>query len=148
MFLIKLYYLKLLFGVVVVFLLLLSCSDYSAEQQIETRINDMQRLISDKSLSDFMNYFALDFIGNKKLTRNNLRQLIFFQFQRNRNIETYQWQADIKIENNIAEVEIYVLVSGSDKILPDRGNGYKIISLWKKIGDEWLIVKASWKQSL
>ncbi|MFV1981959.1 MAG: hypothetical protein ACC657_00345 [Thiohalomonadales bacterium] len=141
-------YVKLFVVVTTLFFLVSSCSEISTEQQVEAQIKNMQQAISDKSLSDFMDYFTKDFIGNKTLTRDDLRRLIFFHFRRNRNIETYKWQADIKVEKEIVKVDIYVIVSGSNKVLPERGRIYTINSSWKKKDGSWLIVKASWKDTL
>ena len=140
--------LKKLLLVISLFFLILSCSETSTEQKINAQIVNMQQAISDKSLADFMGYFAKDFIGNKRHTRNDLRRLIYFHFQRNRTIETYKWQADIKVENKNALVKIYVIVSGSNKNLPERGRAYLINSSWENRDESWLIVSAEWKDAI
>jgi len=140
--------LKTFLFVITQLLLISSCSQAPAELQIRSQMENMQQAITDKSLSRFMSYFTKNFKGNKTLTRNDLRRLIFFQFQRNRNIETYKWQADINIENDIAEVEIYVVVSGSNKTLPERGRVYTITSIWEKRDDSWLINSAKWTDTI
>jgi len=125
-----------------------ACSEQSTTEKIHVQIENMQQAINDKSLSDFMSYFYAGFIGNKKLSKPELRQLIYFHFRRNRNIETYKWQADITIENNIAEVEIFVIVTGSNESLPERARIYTIKTIWTKSdsSDElWLISKADWE---
>ncbi len=135
---------KLLFYILVVFFIV-SCNKTSSEQQIMSQITKMQQALSDKSLSDFMHYFSNDFIGNKKLSRAELRQLIFFHFQRNRKIKSYQWQADINIEQQLAKVTVYVIVSGGNTNLPERGRLYTIKSSWIKTVDGWKINNASWE---
>ncbi len=125
--------------------LVTACSETSNKQQIQSQIVNMQQAVSDKSLTDFLAYFSKDFIGNKKLNKKELRQLLFFHFRRNRNIETYQWQADIDVQQKFAQVEIYVFVSGSHSGLPERGQAYKINTKWRKSAGQWLIVSAIWQ---
>ncbi len=125
-------------------LLLVACSETSNKEQIQSQITNMQQAVRDKSLVDFMGYFTKDFVGNKKLTKNELRQLLFFHFRRNQNIKTYKWQADSVVQQKFAEVEIYVVVSGSNSSLPERGRAYKINTKWQKSAGQWLVASAIW----
>jgi len=122
-----------------------ACSEDNSEQQIKDQINSMQQAISDKSLSDFMAPFSRHFSGNNGLTKQQLRQQIFFHFRGNRNIESFNWQAEIVVKNDLAEVEIYAVVAAGNKVLPERGRAYQINSSWQKIDGIWLIKKAKWE---
>jgi hypothetical protein len=135
---------KLLFSIILIFVII-SCTQTSSEQQISSQITKMQDALIDKSLPDFMQFFSSDFMGNNKISRGELRQLIFFHFQRNRSIQSYKWQADISVIGQLAEVELYIILSGSNKNLPERGKVYTIKSSWIKIKDNWIINSANWK---
>ncbi|VAW96835.1 hypothetical protein MNBD_GAMMA22-1227 [hydrothermal vent metagenome] len=136
---------KLYFILISSFIVLFACSEISNKEQIQNQIVRMQQAISDKSMADFMVYFTDDFVGNKKISKKQLRQLLFVHFRRNRNIDTYKWQADITVEQNLAQVEIYVFVSGSNTRLPERARAYKINTKWQKSAGQWLVASAVWK---
>ncbi|MFV2059400.1 MAG: hypothetical protein ACC653_01880 [Gammaproteobacteria bacterium] len=142
-----LYRVKLLFSIIFIFILV-SCTKVTGEQQINFQIVTMQQALTDKSLSDFMQFFTRDFVGNEKLSKAELQQLIYFHFIRNRNIETYKWQADIIVKEQRADVELYVVVSGSNSNIPERGRVFTIKSSWIKIKDSWMINKASWEDAI
>jgi len=128
--------------------LISGCSSTSAELQIKKQMESMQQAINEKSLSDFMSYFAKDFLGNDSLSRTDLRSLIFFHFRHNRTISTLKWQADIEVKNLLAKVKVYVVLAGSNNKLPEKGRVYTIDSVWQNRNGEWLISSAKWKDTL
>ncbi len=135
-------------GMLILMLLVSACTKQTIEQQIESQIASMQQAISDKSLKDFMKHFATDFMGNKTVTRKHLKRQIFFHFRRNRSIETYKVRAAVAIEQEIVHAKIFVIVSGSNNKMPERGRVYTINSTWEQRDNNWLIITADWKDAV
>ncbi len=141
-------FLKILTAILLLIMVVSACSEKTVEQQIESQIVAMQQAISDKSLKDFMTHFAHDFMGNKMVTRQQLKQQIFFHFRRNRNIETYKVRAEVLLEQETVRAKIFVIVSGSNNKLPERGRVYTINSTWEQRDNSWVIITADWKDAV
>lgn len=126
-------------------ILLSACSNpLPDEQQIRNAIDQIQRASDDKKLAQLMHYFHKEFIGRRHMSRRDFQAHIFYHFQANPRVRVYVSNIEIRIEEKMALVSCHILVTGSQKTLPNKGRLYRIDSAWQKQNGEWWVKQADW----
>ena len=127
-------------------MLLSACSKpLPDEKQIHNAIDQIQQASDNKKLAQLMQYFHKEFIGKQHMSRRDFQAHIFYHFQANPRVRSYVSNIDIRLEDNMALVSCHLLVTGSQKTLPDKGRLYRIDSAWQKQGGDWQIKQADWE---
>jgi len=108
----------------------------------------IQAAADDKQLSDIMVHFHASFLGNRNMRKQQLQAYFYYHFRGNPTVRVYLSNTEISVEGEEAEVSCHILVTGSQKNLPDRGRLYQIQSSWKKIEGRWQVIDADWEDAL
>ena len=132
--------------IIVISIWLFACSEpLPAEKQIALVMEKMQAAADEKRLIDLMMPFHASFLGKQNMRKQDLQGRIFFHFRINPKVRVFVNNAEIQVDGEDAEVSCHLLVTGSQKQLPDRGRFYRVTSSWKKFDDEWMVVEAEWE---
>lgn len=127
-------------------LLILACSQPEpAEKQIQQLIDKMQVAADERELASLMNHFHASFLGRNNMRKAQLQGLIYFHFRINPKVRVFISNTQITVTGEDAEVSCHLLVTGSQKYLPDRGRLFRVTSSLKKIDKQWKVVEAEWE---
>ncbi len=95
----------------------------------------------------FMTHVAEEFFGqNGSMNRKQLNAFVIFQIHQNQRLQAQLFP--IHVASNTpeeAEAKFRALVTGGPGWLPDRGQLFDFLTVWKLQDDEWMLIKASWQ---
>ena len=107
-------------------------------------MEEIQLAAEARKLAQLMHYFHEGFKGKQNMSRRDFQARIFYHFQKYPRVRTYVSNIEIRIEQNVALVSCHLLVTGSQKTIPEKGRLYRIDSAWQKNGDRWQVKQADW----
>lgn len=129
-------------------LALLGCSsELSLEQQITTKLRNMEAHIEAGERRDFMAYVAKDFYGQGgEFNHDQLNGLLLYQLRRHKRVHVQMLPVTVLPAGvDEAEASFQVLLTGGEGWLPNSGQFYQVNSLWRQQDGEWLLQTAHWK---
>lgn len=129
-------------------LLLGACSAPPAEEQIRNELDEAVTAIKARKPREVIAHLTEDFLGQQRMTQDQVRAFMVAQFFRNQNINIVITGLKINVTGDSAEVNFRAVLSGGQNWLPDRLDYYEINSGWVKQGGDWLIQRADWKPVL
>lgn len=128
-------------------LLLFSCSQESDIALLEKRIDELVDAIEHHQKNKISNYLAKDFLTAKNANKAQFLLFVRYQLKRNKNISVVLVDKNIIYNKNSFDVTFRVLLLGSNRLLPERGQLYKVNSRWTKESGEWLINRLRWERA-
>lgn len=112
---------------------------------IAAQLQVMAKAASTKDSKIILRYLTEDFIGNQSLPRSQMHALLYSYFQRNNSITVAMTDTHITVQDQQAECAFKLLLTGSDKILPERLRWLQINLVWRKTQEGWQISAANWR---
>jgi len=136
-------------AVILLLCALMGCSQpLSVEQQIIAVIRDMEARIEAGELRPFMEHVSEDFMGQRGaiMTRDQLNALMLAQILRHQRLHAQLFPINVTSDNpGEARARFRALVTGGPGWIPESGQVYEIVTLWRFQREEWLLVHANWK---
>jgi ketosteroid isomerase-like protein len=131
-------------------LALLGCNGEPMDDEtlIRQRIDDMVAATEAKELSKALEPVHEDFLGNQHIRKANLRGILLLHFRRHKNVHVFVNNLEVSVKGREAAVACNVVMAGRNQTLPERARVLQVQSTWKKIGDDWQVVSASWEDPL
>lgn len=141
---------------IIIFYLVLglaACSEpVDDKSQIRARVAAMETASEARDLSAALEPVHDSFVGNKRISKPNLRGLLLLNFRQNKNVHVLVNGLDIIVDKNAkplsANVKCNLALAGRDGSLPKAARVLQVESVWQKHGDEWFVVSASWRDPL
>jgi ketosteroid isomerase-like protein len=124
------------------------CSEPPDEQQIRENLNRAVDAVRAREPKSVVEHLTEDFIGQERMTTEQVRRFMLAQFFRNQNINVVITGLKISVEGDSARVEFRAVLAGGLNWLPERLDYYQINSRWRKRDGDWRIHRASWKPVL
>jgi hypothetical protein len=123
------------------------CSTEDAEARIRATIAEMEQLAEAGNVSDFMDYVADDFSGDRGgVDRNALSNLLRIQIMKHTRVSANVLSQDYELFEGRAVVKMTVLLTGGPRSwLPDSGRVYQFDTSWRESGGDWLLLAADWQ---
>lgn len=135
-----------LFVVLVLYPILLACSEpQSDEQLIRTALDKMSQAVKVKQRQDLLAYLSHDFRGQQRMSKADINGLIFYHFRRNQQLVIVLSGVTVEVKVGQAMVSAYLLLSGTNATLPERGRLLLVESNWRKEQDQWRVITANWQ---
>ena len=122
-----------------------ACSKLSDEQIIRNTISDMIRAVEEKERKTFVSYLDKDFRAQKTQRIADIQSMMFYHYQRNKNINIYVSDTEIRVDGKRADVILSVILTGAEGLLPKRVRAYRVEMMWRKLDDAWLVSRAHWE---
>ena len=129
-------------------LVLVSCSKPAPEQALRDSIGQLEQAAVAKDSSAFFEFFAEDFAGSEGLDRDNFRRYVQLIWLQHKDIGVQMGPLDVKLMEDRATVNFTVALSGGKGFIPDHGQIYQVQTGWRLEGEEWRLISATWKPSL
>lgn len=140
-------YIKL-FAVFCFSFLLFSCSKSAPEEAIMANIKSMQQGLEERSLSQSLEFVAVNFVGSHGLDKAALQRILVGQFLRHQNITVLITRLEVTVHPSdpySAKMEGVVAATGAERFLPQDGRVYKVRGDWQLLDDEWMLVRLEWE---
>lgn len=118
------------------------------EARIRQLIDDMVAATEAKELGKALEPVHEDFLGNQRIRKANLRGILLLHFRRHKNVHVFINNLEVSVKGREADVACNVVMAGRNQTLPERARVLQVQSTWKKIGDDWQVVSASWEDPL
>ena len=128
-------------------LLLFSCSQEPDIDLLEKRIKELVSVIEHHQQSKIIDYLAKDFLTAANANKAQFLLFARYQLKRNKNISIVLVDKDIIDNKNSFDVTFRILLLGSNRLLPERGQLYKVDSRWVKESGEWMISRLRWERA-
>ncbi|MDH5369793.1 MAG: hypothetical protein OEW99_07200 [Gammaproteobacteria bacterium] len=129
------------------FFSLSSCSKMSDVDELNQRANELVNIIEEHKEKDVKDYLTDDFSVVKRFNKKQFLLFIHYHLKRNKSISISILNKDIIHNESYADVTANVLLIGSNKWLPERGQIYTIASRWKKESGDWKMSNLRWEKS-
>ncbi len=122
----------------------------TVSQQVIAAIREMETLIENGERRPFMSHVAEDFSGQKgQLNRQELNKLVFYQLNRHQRLHAQLLPIRVtETGEETASAKFRALITGGPGWLPDQGQFYDFVTLWRDEGGEWKLTGADWKPVL
>lgn len=129
-------------------LLVTSCGkEPTDEEKIEALIRDAAEKAEAKDIRGVMKHVSESYKDKQGNSRDQIRGLLFFYFQRYEKIGIFIRGTEIEVEGDNATAEVKLIFTGGAEIIPESGSGYILDLKLKREDDDWLVVRAGWTES-
>jgi ketosteroid isomerase-like protein len=115
------------------------------EARIRQRIEAMSAATAEKDLAAVMAPIQEDFLGNQRIRKPNLKGLVYLHFSRHKHVHVFVHDVQVSVNGDHAEVSCNLVLAGREDLLPEQGRVLKVLSQWKKIAGDWMVMSASWQ---
>lgn len=136
-------------GLLILALMLAGCSRSNDEQALRDTLAAMEAALKERNTGQFMRHVADDFIQpDAQLDAAGLRRLVTGLLLRYPTVQSLVTVGDIQIDGTRATLELTVLATGGQGLLPERGQAWTVRSSWRRDGSRWLLYHAQWDARL
>ncbi|MCG6975384.1 MAG: hypothetical protein LJE56_03120 [Acidiferrobacterales bacterium] len=123
---------------------LAGCSKTPDEQLIRNAIDEIETAVQNRQTQPVLKHLAEGFRGPQDMNVRQVRQLMAAHYFRNRNINVVLAGMRIQINGIDASVNFNAVVTGGAGTLPDQLQYYDVETVWRKMDDDWRIIRADW----
>ena len=131
-------------------LLCASCSQpLTLEQQIISSIRNMEAHVEANERRAFMQYLAEDFRGQGgEFNHDQMNGLLLYYLRRYQKVHAQLLPINVQpVGTNEAQATFEVLLTGGAGWLPEAGQLYEVVTLWRRQDEEWVLHVADWQAS-
>ncbi|MEM1081102.1 MAG: hypothetical protein AAGH65_05925 [Pseudomonadota bacterium] len=120
------------------------------EQQIRDHLDTMSQALEEDHVRDFMRPIAEDFVaGNGGLNRNAVMLLVRRERLARQEVNIQRLNTDVEILTaDRATANFQAIATGGTGLIPDEGQLWNVETGWRKQGDDWQMISASWERAL
>jgi len=128
--------------------LLVGCGDRPpAEHQILSRIEGMQADLAEGNTRSFMAPLADDFTAvTRQLDRRAARLLLRREMMAHQSLKARLFDTEIELHGeDRATATLHAVLTGGSGLVPETGSWYRVTTGWRRDGEEWMLISASWE---
>lgn len=125
-----------------------ACVREPPEQRLRQAVVAMQEAVESGDAGDFMASVSPDFVGNNGLDHDALERMLKAQLLLNSKVGLQTGPLTVQMGEamDTATVRFTVLmVGGSGRFLPERGQMQEIVSGWRDEQGQWRVYSAEWE---
>lgn len=133
----------------------LSCSRATSdEERIRTIIKEGAAAVEERSLKGVMRHISEDYRDDFGNDRNSVKGFLFAKMMRGEKTGVFITSVDVEIKGDVSLVEISAIftrgkeVKSVKDLLPEEMSRERISLVFKKIDNEWKIIKGSWEGAM
>jgi hypothetical protein len=126
------------------------CGGAAPEQAVRAQLQALQQAIDARDAGEVEDLMAEDFVGNDGMDRRATKQLAAGVFLRYRDVGAKLGPVEVELRGDDAAIARFDVLAtgGSGGVLPDSGQVYRVETGWRRVGGEWKLFNASWKQRM
>lgn len=118
------------------------------EEAIRDNIATIQQAVEGKDTGEVLDFLTEQFLGNGQLDKQGLKRLMLGYYLRHRKINIVVTRMDIEVspyDPYSAKMQGVVVLTGTDRLLPQDGRIVNVSGEWQKYGDDWLLARLNWE---
>lgn len=127
----------------------LSCSSNTGpEEAIRANIKVIAKAVEDKDTGEVLDFVTEQFLGNGRLDKRELKGVLLAYYLRHKKINVVVTRMDIEVspyDPYSAKMKGSVVLTGTDRLLPEDGRLVSVSGEWQKYGDDWLLARLDWQ---
>jgi hypothetical protein len=114
---------------------------------VASALDALGAAVEDRQLSVLRDHLAPDFIGNDKLDRRAVQQIVLYHWRQYPQVRVQIIERDIYVEGERAQTTVLALVLGLET-LPKDGRLMHIEARWRKHDGLWQVQRAQWRDAV
>lgn len=120
------------------------------EAQLRETMQQMRSAVDERDARGFMRHVAEDFsAGDHGMDRDGLGRFLRMQMLANQQIRHLVGPLDIDVDGDRATISFpLTLTGGAQRIIPERGGQYRMVTGWRRDGRQWQCYHAHWERVL
>ncbi|HEX7026354.1 MAG TPA: hypothetical protein VF268_03875 [Gammaproteobacteria bacterium] len=138
----------LILGLSVLPIIACSPEETGPEAAILANIKAIAQAVENKDTGEVLDYVTEQFLGNDRLDKRELQGLMLAYYLRHKKINVVVTRMDIEVSEYdpySAKMRGSVLLTGTDRLLPENGRLINVSGEWQKYGDDWLLARLDWQ---
>jgi len=125
---------------------LIACQRTPEETRIRQAIDDMVVALEKGDSRRFLDHIADPYRDHEGRDRQGLCQLLLANFLHHRQIRLLVTGTSIERQGDRADVRLQARLTSGEQLAADRRFGvYRVRTLWRRDGGDWLIYEAEWE---
>ena len=135
-------------GLVAAFALALAvgCSAPPDEAALRERIEAMQAAVEARDADALLDAVDEGFGGPEGMDRDGLRRYATLMLLRQQNVGVVIGPVEVELHGDRASARFDAAVSGSNRFIPEGVEARRVETVWRRDGDEWVLVAADWSK--
>ena len=125
-----------------------ACRKTPPEQALRETIAKMQAAGEARDVDALFEPIAEDFAGSEGMDRQAFRRYVTLMSLRSQNVGVTLGPVEVKLYGERANAQFTAAITGGPGFLPNQAQVYAIDTGWKRDGDEWKLITATWKTPL
>jgi ketosteroid isomerase-like protein len=130
----------------IVFLALSGCAAPPDEAALRTRIADLQGAVEARDTDALLEAVDADFGGPGGMDRDGLRRYATLMLLRQQNVGVAIGPVEVALHGDRAAARFDAVVTGSKRFLPEGVEARRVETVWRREGDDWVLVSADWSK--
>lgn len=129
--------------------LLAACGAPSTdEEQIRQRLDDMVEALAESNARAFMAPIAEDFGSDTwNLDLRGVRLLLQREMRAHERLRARLVDVSVQMHGeDRASAEFNAILTGGSGLIPHRGGWYQVKTGWRRDGNDWMLISASWEE--
>lgn len=129
-------------------MLLAACHRTPPEQALRDTIAKMQAAGEARDVDALFEPIAEDFAGSEGMDRKAFRRYLTLMSMQNKRVGVGLGPIEVKLFGDRATATFNATITGGQGFLPEQAQVYAIETGWRRDGDEWKLISATWKPQL
>jgi ketosteroid isomerase-like protein len=125
---------------------LAGCAAPADEAALRARIDDLQAAIESRDADTLLDAVDAEFGGPDGMDRDGLRRYATLMLLRQQNVGVAIGPVDIELHGDRAGARFDAVVTGSNRFVPEGVEARRVETVWRRDGDDWVLVSADWSQ--
>lgn len=133
-------------GVLAAVFLLAACATEPDEAALRGRIAELQVAVEARDAGALAEVVADDFGGPDGMDREGLRRYATLMLLRQQRVGVVLGPIEVELHGDRAAARFDAVVTGADRLLPEGVEARRVETVWRREGDEWILVGADWRR--
>lgn len=125
---------------------LAGCSAPPDEAALRDRIAGLQAAVEARDADTLLDAVDPEFGGPEGMDRDGLRRYATLMLLRQQNVGVVVGPVEVALHGDRASASFDAVVSGSNRFLPEGVEARRVETVWRRDGDEWVLVSADWSK--
>jgi len=132
---------------VVALVALAGCAGPPDEAALRARIDSLQVAVEARDADALLDAVDPEFGGPDGMDREELRRYTTLMLLRQQNVGVVLGPVEVELHGDRAAARFDAVVTGSNRFIPEGVEARRVETVWRRDGDEWVLVSADWSRA-
>ena len=125
-------------------LTLAGCAKPADEVRLREHLADMEQALEQRDPDGLLRHVSEDFVGPRGMSKSELSRYARLMLMRQQNVGITTGPMRVVLFDGRATVDFNALLSGSDRVFPERVRTIQVKTTWQRDGSDWQLIVAEW----